>query len=115
MSLRIILPPFLSYFNPPLISRSMASKPPVSTPAPPPLAPEQQREFEALQRQAEMMANAPAGRVERHPDAPEPLRADFDGDVNPATGERGGPKREPVQRWTEHEGDWSFKGRVSDF
>src|SRR6266571_7885057 len=27
----------------------------------------------------------------------------------------GGPKREPVQRWVEKEGDWSFKGRVSDF
>ena len=38
-----------------------------------------------------------------------------DGDINPATGERGGPKREPVQRWIEEEGDWSFKGRVSDF
>jgi hypothetical protein len=62
------------------------------------------------------MANAePPGRVERHPDAPTPLKAEFDGDINPATGERGGPKREPVQRWIEEEGDWSFKGRVSDF
>jgi hypothetical protein len=51
----------------------------------------------------------------RHPDAPVPLKAEFDGDVNPATGERGGPKREPVHRWIRDEGDWSFKGRVSDF
>lgn len=103
-------------FNyPRLLSRSMAAKPHISRPAPHPLPPEQQREFELLQRQTEAKANAPAGRVERHPDAPVPLKAEFDGDINPATGERGGPKREPVQRWIEEEGDWSFKGRVSDF
>jgi len=103
------------HFNPRLIfHRSMASKPPPlgPRPAPHPLPAEQQREFEELQRQA---ANEPAGRAERHPDAPVPLEAEFDGDVNPATGERGGPKREPVQRWIGDEGDWSFKGRVSDF
>ena len=98
----------------------MASKsPPLGPrPAPHPLPPEQQREFEQLQRQAAsgpIVAIEPAGRAERHPDAPVPLEADFDGDVNPATGERGGPKREPAQRWIEDEGDWSFKGRVSDF
>ena len=91
----------------------MAAKtPPINRPAPHPLPPEQQREFELLQRQAEA---APPDRGERHPDAPAPLKAEFDGDINPATGERGGPKREPVQRWIEEEGDWSFKGRVSDF
>ena len=41
--------------------------------------------------------------------------AEFEGDVNPVTGEQGGPKREPVGRWGEDDGDWSFKGRVSDF
>jgi hypothetical protein len=115
------LGPLRLHFNPRLLSRAMAAKPqppPISRPAPHPLAPEQQREFELLQRQAETMANAaaaPPGRAERHPDAPAPLKAEFDGDINPATGERGGPKREPVQRWIEEEGDWSFKGRVSDF
>jgi hypothetical protein len=107
------------HFNPRLLSRSMAAKPPpppTTRPAPHPLPPEQQREFEQLQRQAGAMANgAPPGPAERHPDAPVPLKAEFDGDINPATGERGGPKREPVQRWIEEEGDWSFKGRVSDF
>ncbi|KAI0250356.1 hypothetical protein BJV78DRAFT_1076912, partial [Lactifluus subvellereus] len=88
----------------------------IRRPAPHPLPPEQQREFEALQRQAEASANAQANQVEeRHPDAPVPLKAEFDGDINPATGERGGPKREPVRRWVKEEGDWSFKGRVSDF
>ncbi len=109
------LRPLRFHFNPRLPSRYMAAKPPVVRPAPHPLPPEQQREFELLQRQAEAMANAPPGRVERHPDAPAPLKAEFDGDINPATGERGGPKREPIRRWIEEEGDWSFKGRVSDF
>jgi len=93
----------------------MAAKPLITRPAPHPLPPEQQREFELLQRQAEAMANAPSSRVERHPYASAPLKAEFDGDINPATGERGGPKREPIQRWIEEEGDWSVKGRVSDF
>jgi len=47
------------------------------------------------------------------PTRPHHWQAEFDGDVNPITGERGGPRREPVGRWAE--GDWSFKGRVSDF
>ena len=50
-----------------------------------------------------------------HPDARKPLEAQFQGDVNPSTGEQGGPKREPVGRWGEGHEDWSFKGRVSDF
>ena len=94
----------------------MASKLlPPSRPAPLPLPPDQQREFEALQRQAGVTANGQVDQVERHPDAPVPLKAEFIGDDNPVTGERGGPKREPVRRWVEEEGDWSFKGRVSDF
>jgi Protein of unknown function (DUF1674) len=109
----IHLGPLRFHINPRLLSRSITAKPPITRPAPHPLPPEQQREFELLQRQ---MANAPPGREkERHPDAPVPLKAEFDGDINPATGERGGPKREPIQRWIEEEGDWSFKGRVSDF
>lgn len=48
-----------------------------------------------------------------HPDARKPVTPDFEGDVNPSTGERGGPKKEPVGQWAE--GDWSYKGRVSDF
>jgi len=118
-SLAIHLPRHLSFHFSLVFRRSMASKPPPlgPRPAPHPLPTVQQREFEELQRQAAnvIAANEPAGRVERHPDAPVPLEAEFDGDVNPATGERDGPKREPVQRWVEDEGDWSFKGRVSDF
>ncbi|KAH8647165.1 hypothetical protein BX600DRAFT_476258 [Xylariales sp. PMI_506] len=38
---------------------------------------------------------------------------EFEGDVNPKTGEVGGPKNEPL-RWGP-QGDWSFNGRVTDF
>ena len=91
-------------------------------PAPPPLPREQQREFEELVRAAQAPLSAPSSREQAeadmamHPDARAPVQAEFDGDVNPATGEQGGPKREPVGKWGEDDGgDWSFKGRVSDF
>ena len=93
-------------------------------PGPPPLPREQQREFEELVRAAQAPLSVPSGsnsRVEAeadmalHPDARAPVQAEFEGDVNPVTGEQGGPKREPVGRWGEDDGDWSFKGRVSDF
>ncbi|KAI0454267.1 hypothetical protein F5B21DRAFT_246546 [Xylaria acuta] len=49
--------------------------------------------------------------------APTPLRKgappEFEGDVNPRTGEVGGPKNEPL-RWGAG-GDYSFNGRVTDF
>ncbi|ETW80750.1 hypothetical protein HETIRDRAFT_244205, partial [Heterobasidion irregulare TC 32-1] len=87
----------------------------LSRPGPPPLPAAQQREFEDLVRKAQSPAAPTSHAPDVHPDAPAPLRAEFTGDVNPATGERGGPKREPVGRWAEDGGDWSFKGRVSDF
>ncbi|KAL6855628.1 hypothetical protein J3F83DRAFT_470788 [Trichoderma novae-zelandiae] len=40
-------------------------------------------------------------------------KPEFEGDVNPKTGEVGGPKNEPL-RWG-GEGDWSYNGRVTDF
>ncbi|KAI0145284.1 DUF1674-domain-containing protein [Xylariaceae sp. FL1272] len=48
---------------------------------------------------------------------PTPLRKgappEFEGDVNPKTGEVGGPKNEPL-RWGA-KGDYSYNGRVTDF
>lgn len=38
---------------------------------------------------------------------------EFEGEVNPKTGEVGGPKNEPL-RWGSA-GDWSYNGRVTDF
>jgi Protein of unknown function (DUF1674) len=93
----------------------------LNRPAPPSLPREQQREFEELIRAAQTpLSSSTKGDAEAepamHPDARQPLTPQFEGDVNPVTGEQGGPKREPVGRWGEDEGgDWSFKGRVSDF
>lgn len=99
----------------------------INRPAPPSLPRGQQREFEELVRSAQTplapsktsSAASPAeieADLAIHPDAREPVKAEFEGDVNPITGEEGGPKREPIGRWGEDTGgDWSFKGRVSDF
>ncbi|KAJ7251499.1 hypothetical protein B0H12DRAFT_1051909 [Mycena haematopus] len=89
----------------------------LNRPSPIPLPREQQREFELLQRAAQMplAANTADDDLQLHPDAREPLKPEFVGDVNPKTGEQGGPKQEPVYAGKGSEGDWSFKGRVSDF
>lgn len=50
---------------------------------------------------------------ELHPDIRRGARPEFEGEVNPKTGEVGGPKNEPL-RWGAS-GDWSFNGRVTDF
>jgi Protein of unknown function (DUF1674) len=81
----------------------------INRPGPIPLPRDEQREFEDLQRKANLPTSL-------HRDAPTPVAPEFEGDVNPTTGEKGGPKREPVTRSTaDPGGDWSFKGRVSDF
>lgn len=74
-------------------------------PGPPPLPAEDQAEFEALQMQAEKRARV----LNRHPAAPERYE-EFEGNVNPVTGEVGGPKQDPLRH-----GDYSFNGRVTDF
>lgn len=53
---------------------------------------------------------------ELHPDIRRGAKPEFEGDVNPKTGEVGGPKNEPL-RWgsTGERGDWSYNGRVTDF
>ncbi|KAG8213976.1 hypothetical protein J3R82DRAFT_10725 [Butyriboletus roseoflavus] len=100
-----------------LHSRALTSA--LNRPCPPPLPREQQREFEDLQRAAQMPLSSPAeaeAELALHPDARKPLKPDFEGDINPLTGEQGGPKTEPVRKWVEQDdGDWSLKGRVSDF
>ena len=93
----------------PVHARIMSTSDKFSRPMPHPLPPAQQREFEELIKAANEGPGA-------HPDTPRPVQPTFDGAVNPSTGERNGPKREPVQqRWTEDEPEWSLKGRISDF
>ena len=48
-----------------------------------------------------------------HRDLRRGAKPEFEGEVNPKTGEVGGPKNEPL-RWGAR-GDWSFNGRVTDF
>ena len=48
---------------------------------------------------------------ELHPNIRRGAQPEFEGEMNPRTGEVGGPKNDPL-RW---KGDWSYNGRVSDF
>lgn len=50
---------------------------------------------------------------ELHPNVRRGAKPEFEGDVNPKTGEVGGPKNNPL-RWGETS-DWSYNGRVTDF
>ena len=104
-------------------TRLYSSRSPLDRPAPPSLPREDQREFEEMLRAAQApLAQPTRGNaainsevdLSLHPDARRPVQPEFEGDTNPRTGEEGGPKQEPVRRWGD-EGDWSFKGRVSDF
>ncbi|KAH7149121.1 hypothetical protein B0J13DRAFT_606314 [Dactylonectria estremocensis] len=91
------------------------------SPAPPKLPADQQAEFERLQRAASVSAafqpEAEAKPAEPVADVNQGLfrgaPPEFEGDVNPKTGEVGGPKNEPL-RWGD-KGDWSYNGRVTDF
>jgi len=91
----------------PIVTRTLSLNRP--RPSPHPLPKSDQREFEELVRKADLNPSA-----DLHPDARKPVKPGFDGEVNPETGEKGGPKREPIGRWG-NQGDWSFNGRVSDF
>lgn len=50
---------------------------------------------------------------ELHPNVRRGAPPEFEGDINPKTGEAGGPKNEPL-RWG-HTSDWSYNGRATDF
>ncbi|GAA97323.1 uncharacterized protein L969DRAFT_17234 [Mixia osmundae IAM 14324] len=96
----------------------------IDRPSPPSLPAAEQREFEELQKQAYAPFSSDAANAANiesqgivdetevhHPDLrkkPKPL---FEGEVNPQTGEVGGPKREP---FLQNARDWSYGGRVTD-
>lgn len=107
-------------------------------PSPPRLPPKEQEEFERLQKASTgafstpQVNQSPAAEVEvkkaepaapkidasgkgeeLHPDMRRGAKPEFEGEVNPKTGEVGGPKNEPL-RWG-GSGDWSYNGRVTDF
>lgn len=64
-----------------------------------------------LKERARVSADGEGG--ELHPNVRRGAPPEFEGDVNPKTGEVGGPKNNPL-RWGEGS-DWSYNGRVTDF
>lgn len=70
--------------------------------SPPPAVEEVKRIIEAKGTGAEL-----------HPAVRRGATPEFEGDVNPKTGEVGGPKNEPL-RWGSA-GEWSYNGRTTDF
>jgi hypothetical protein len=67
--------------------------------------------LEQLRERARLAAKGDG--EELHPNVRRGAAPEFEGDVNPKTGEVGGPKNEPL-RWGVS-GDWSYNGRVTDF
>lgn len=65
--------------------------------------------LEQLRERARLAAKGDG--EELHPNVRRGAPPEFEGDVNPKTGEVGGPKNDPL-RWG---GDWSYNGRVTDF
>lgn len=108
--------------------RCYANKPPFNSkgPSPLPLDPEDQKEFEQLQQAANTQIaieqyNEDHGFAAK--ETPPTVSSDigtfggiyktipeFEGNVNPKTGEVNGPKQDPLKH-----GDWSFNGRTTDF
>ncbi|RKF60742.1 Succinate dehydrogenase assembly factor 4, mitochondrial [Erysiphe neolycopersici] len=113
-------------------------------PAPPRLPPEEQEEFERLQKlstgafstpkvsetseqklkenqtsmttTSSIQVEAKGDGQELHPDIRRVAKPEFEGERNPITGEIGGPKTEPIRWGSDGErGDWSYNGRVTDF
>lgn len=100
-----------------------------TAPSPPKLPKKDQEEFEALQKIANSQAaideynrqisedgftsdSAPtvsATDIGTHAQYLKTI-PEFEGDVNPKTGEVGGPKQDPLRH-----NDWSYNGRVTDF
>jgi hypothetical protein len=120
--------------------RSASSKSFATPPSPPRLSKDEQEIFENLQKQStgafstpksaeptttttntastdgqklEAQIKAKGEGEELHPHIRRGAKPEFEGDVNPKTGEVGGPKNEP-QRWGT-QGDYSYNGRVTDF
>ena len=100
--------------------------------SPPKLPPSEQAEFERLQRAAAQALETPPPPPPTTQNAAESVSSqsapaatslnqglfrgappEFSGDVNPKTGEVGGPKNEPL-RWG-GKSDWSYNGRATDF
>ncbi|WVW85693.1 hypothetical protein I302_107731 [Kwoniella bestiolae CBS 10118] len=119
-----------AFFSSPIPVRSLSTTssllskkaPSFSRPGPPPLPPSDQAEFDALLKANESIGASPdivddpskgiKASDDLHRDIRRGPRPEFEGDVNPKTGERGGPKVDPFKAGDQ---DWSYAGRVTDF
>lgn len=92
--------------SPPRINQSPASAPQINQ------SPASNAEIEAVNARVQATGKG----EELHPDIRRGAKPEFEGEINPKTGEVGGPKNEPL-RWgsTGDRGDWSYNGRVTDF
>jgi hypothetical protein len=109
-------------------ARTLAVKPPpLHRPGPPQLPRKEQAEFDALVKKAQAggisLADAKAHvaastgeeaqqAIAEHRDLRKKPKNEFEGEINPKTGEVGGPKRDPFQAG---DSDWQYAGRVTDF
>ncbi|KAF2256882.1 hypothetical protein BU26DRAFT_31237 [Trematosphaeria pertusa] len=76
------------------------------------LSPDSSSASENTEVNVQAGARIPEGE-EVHPNLRKGAPPEFEGEVNPRTGEVGGPKNEPL-RWGAGS-DWSYNGRVTDF
>ena len=83
-------------------------------PSPPPLPAADQAEFDALLKANQTIGASPAiaspAADVQHRDLRRGPKKDFEGDENPRTGERGGPKVDPFKAG---DSDWQYGGRVT--
>lgn len=95
-------------------ARPYSSKANFSRPSPPPLPASDQAEFDALLKANQTIGASPAiaspSEDLQHKDLRRGPKKDFEGDVNPKTGEMGGPKTDPFKAGDQ---DWQYGGRVT--
>lgn len=77
------------------------------SPSPPPLPPKEQKEFISLINQSNSSSQDQRDN-QSHPDLRNLGPEEFQGDINPKTGEVNGPKRDPL-KWPN---EWGYGGRV---
>jgi hypothetical protein len=92
-----------------IIRTSIRHESSINRPGPLPLG-DKKKHQEMLDLIRKKQAELQASDSEMHPDAYKKPAPEFEGNVNPKTGEVNGPKNEPLKH-----GDWSFGGRVTDF
>ncbi|KAK4701183.1 hypothetical protein P7C70_g5049, partial [Phenoliferia sp. Uapishka_3] len=110
--------------TPSLVTVRHSSSEFTTRPGPPMLPRQQQKEFEELIRRVNAPASKAAEGMEEddqeleismedlamHPDFRKKPKPTFEGNIDPETGEVGGPKRNPLAH-----GDWSYGGKCTDF